>query len=50
MPVSDQLPQIRETNTHQCTNEYSNIFEYFPPNIDIHIQIVAIFKAKYYSN
>ena len=19
---------------YQCTNEYSNIFEYFPPNID----------------
>ena len=26
------------------------IFEYFPPNIDIRIRFVAIFKAKYYSN
>ena len=37
-------------DSHQCTNEYSNIFEYFPPNIDIRIQFVAIFKAEYYSN
>ena len=50
MPVSDQLPQIRETNTHQCTNEYSNIFEYFPPNIDIRIRFVVILNAEYYSN
>ena len=30
--------------------EYIQIFEYFPPNIDIHIRFVAIFKAEYYSN
>ena len=36
--------------TNQCTNEYSNIFEYFPPNIDFCIRFVAIFKAEYYSN
>ena len=31
-------------------NKYSNIFEYFPPNIDICIQFVVIFNAEYYSN
>ena len=34
----------------QCTNKYSNIFEYFPPNIDIRIRFVANFKAEYYLN
>ena len=35
---------------YQCLNEYSNIFEYFPPNIDIRIWFVVILNAKYYSN
>ena len=30
--------------------EYIQIFEYFPLNIDIHIRLVAIFKAEYYLN
>ena len=30
--------------------EYSNIFEYFPTNIDIRIRFVANFKAEYYLN
>ena len=34
----------------QCSNEYLNIFEYFPPNIDICIQFVVILNAEYYSN
>ena len=29
--------------------EYIRIFEYFPPNIDIRIRFVAVFKAEYYS-
>ena len=30
--------------------EYIRIFEYFPPNIDVCIPFVTIFKAEYYSN
>ena len=26
------------------------LFEYFPPNNDIHIRFMAILKAEYYSN
>ena len=32
---------------NQCSNEYSNIFEYFPKNVDICIQLVVILKAEY---
>ena len=30
--------------------EYIQIFEYFPPNIDIRIRFVVILNAEYYSN
>ena len=30
--------------------EYIQIFEYFPPNIDISLRFVVIFKAEYYLN
>ena len=30
--------------------KYIQIFKYFPPNIDICIRFMAIFKVKYYSN
>ena len=35
---------------YQCLNDYLNIFEYFPLNMDICIQNVVILKAEYYSN
>ena len=37
-------------NLYQCSNKYSNIFEYFPTNIDIRIRFVVILNAEYYSN
>ena len=39
---------VGSSGWHQCVNEYLNIFEYFPPNIDICIQFVVFFKAEYY--
>ena len=46
----EQLVLGFKLKPNQCTNEYLNIFEHFPPNIDIRIWLVAIFKAEYYLN
>ena len=40
--LRDQSPNSILWSLGQCTNEYSNIFKYFPPNMDIHIQFVVI--------
>ena len=39
-------------NGHDSVSEsvFKQIFEYFPPNIDIRIQFVVILNAEYYSN
>ena len=44
------ISKPRYVSVYERIFEYIRIFEYFTPNIDIHIRFVAIFKAKYYSN
>ena len=43
-PVSHPTPVFKRIF------KYIRIFKYFPPNIDIQIRFVVIFKAEYYSN
>ena len=49
---SDFFPDQLQTfiPVYERIFEYIRIFEYFPLNIDIHIQFVVILNAKYYSN